>query len=182
MIPRAVDPVLNFIVQGGRYGPSTAQFRNSRMTIAKPPAPTEAISQRYPVCVEAIVVGLASVELPLVIRDVSRRGMSLAFANYAAAIDPRRVAVGAEVSINFKADIGGYQQRIKAQGEIRRRDSDGIGVRLVTVDPLVGAAMRGLILEAIAAHTEIARVMASPLDQSNGSEDHFVQVRLPRSA
>ena len=138
MIPRAVDPVLNFIVQGGRYGPSTAQFRNSRMTIAKPPAPTEEISPRYPVCVEAIVVGLASVELPLVIRDVSRRGMSLAFANYAAAIDPRRVAVG--------------------------------------------AAMRGLILEAIAAHTEIARVMASPLDQSNGSEDHFVQVRLPRSA
>ena len=138
MIPRAVDPVLNFIVQGGRYGPSTALFRNSRMTIAKPPAPTEEISPRYPVCVEAIVVGLASVELPLVIRDVSRRGMSLAFANYAAAIDPRRVAVR--------------------------------------------AAMRGLILEAIAAHTEIARVMASPLDQSNGSEDHFGQVRLPRSA
>ena len=57
-------------------------------------SPTEAISPRYPVCVEAIVVGLASVEPPLVIRDVSRRGMSLAFANYAAAIDPRRVAVG----------------------------------------------------------------------------------------
>ena len=78
MIPRAVDPVLNFIVQGGRYGPSTAQFRNSRMTIAKPPAPTEEISPRYPVCVEAIVVGLASVELPagdsrcLTARDVPR--------------------------------------------------------------------------------------------------------------
>ena len=156
------------------------------MAIVKPtpPAltPTEEISPRYPVRVEAIVVGLAAVELPLVIRDVSRRGMYLAFANYAAAIDPRRVAVGAEVSIFFKADIGGYQQRIKAQGEIRRRDSDGIGVRLVTVDPLVRAAMRGLILEAIAAHTEIARAMASPLDQSNASEDHLMQVRLPRSA
>ena len=87
------------LVQGGRYGPGTVLFRKLRITSAKPPAPTEETSQRYAVCIEAIVVGLASVELPLVICDVSRRGMSLAFANYAAAIDPRR-AVGARRTRN----------------------------------------------------------------------------------
>ena len=152
------------------------------MIIAKQPVAPQEISQRYPVRVEAIVVGLASVELPLVIRDVSRRGMYLAFANYAAAIDPRRVAVGAEIVITFKAEIGGYQQRVTARGEIRRRDADGIGVRLVTVEPVVRAALRNLILETIAAHTEIARAMASPSDHSNASEEPLVQVRFPRSA
>ena len=152
------------------------------MIIAKQPVAPQEISQRYPVRVEAIVVGLASVELPLVIRDVSRRGMYLAFANYAAAIDPRRVAVGAEIAITFKAEIGGYQQRVTARGEIRRRDADGIGVRLVTVEPVVRAALRNLILETIAAHTEIARAMASPPDHSNAPKEPLVQVRFPRSA
>ena len=152
------------------------------MTIGKQPASTEEISPRYPVRVDAIVVGLAAVELPLVIRDVSRRGMYLAFASYAAAVDPRRVVVGTQLAITFKAEIGGYQQRLTAQVEIRRRDADGLGVRLVTVDPILRDALRNLILQAIAAHTEIARSMASPLGQATELESPLEQVRLPRSA
>ncbi len=143
------------------------------------PAPTNVqIPQRHAVYVHAIVGGLGPTLIPLYIRDVSRRGMYLAFQGHAAAVDEQWVGIGAAIMIVFKATIDGHRQPVKVQAEIRRRDENGIGVRLVTRDESVLAALRSLVIDAMANRGKWAQVPT----QSAMPQDSPPKNNLPEKA
>ena len=116
----------------------------------RPAPPNDQIPQRHAVYVHAMVTGLGPISIPLFIRDISRRGMYIAFQGHAAAVDERWISVGAAITIAFKATIDGNRRPVKVQAEIRRRDENGIGVRLVTCEASVLAALRSLVIDAMA--------------------------------
>lgn len=116
------------------------------------------IPQRHTVRVPALVTGVGPALLPLFIHDVSRRGMYIAFQNHAAAIDEKWVSIGAAIAVTFNATIDGIRRPVKVQAQIRRRDEHGIGVRLVGCDEPVMAALRSLVLDAMAKRGERASI------------------------
>ena len=113
--------------------------------IAHPAASTEREQQRHAISIPAIVAGLAPNPLPLVIRNVSRQAMYLAFDHFAAAIDAQWAMIGTSVTITFKAITDGYLQRVTLKGEIQSRDPDGIDVKLEMPDNTVRTTLRDLI-------------------------------------
>lgn len=116
----------------------------------QPPASREQIPQRHAVSVQAMVSGLGASPIPLVIRDISRRGMYLVFDDHAAAIDERWLTPGAALTIDFTATLNGQRLRMSVQAQIRRRDQGGLGVRLSQADEPTLAALRSLVMEAMA--------------------------------
>ena len=119
--------------------------------------------QRHAVKVQAIVTGLAPSILPLVIREVSRRGMYIAFGTHAAAVDEEWAKIGANLKISFKATVDGYRQRITVYGQIKRIEPEGIGVRLVTSEETTLAALRSLVVDAIATRSAAPRAAHKPV-------------------
>ena len=119
--------------------------------------------QRHAVKVQAIVTGLAPSILPLVIREVSRRGMYIAFGTHAAAVDEEWAKIGANLKISFKVTVDGYRQRITVYGQIKRIEPEGIGVRLVTSEETTLAALRSLVVDAIATRSAAPRAAHKPV-------------------
>jgi Protein of unknown function (DUF1631) len=133
------------------------------------PAPTTQIQipQRHAVDVQAVVTGLGPSAFPLLIRDVSRRGMYLSLAGDGAGVAAQWITIGTAITIAFKALIDGQPCSFEVQAEIRRRDESGLGVRLVACDTSVKAALQSLVIEAMARRDPTTQVPSDAVTPAN---------------
>lgn len=151
---------------------------------ASPPPASGQLPQRHAVSVQAMVSGLGTTPVPLVIRDISRRGMYLVFDESSAAIDEQWLSHGAALTIEFAATVNGQRCRVSAHAQIRRRDRGGIGVRLSTQDDLIRSALRSLVMEAMATRDELAHISlpagpASKAEQTIAETEALLREHVP---
>lgn len=92
----------------------------------------------------ALVAGLASSVVPMIIREWWSGGIRLMFDGQAGAVDERWATIGAGVLITFKAMFNNQPRRVTIHGRIRKRDQNVIEAELLAIDTEALAALQSL--------------------------------------
>ncbi len=122
--------------------------------------------RRHAIHVDALLTGLGQRAYACTIRDCCSRGLRLAFGPSMLDSRPAELEHDIRVGVHFLVPVDEKMRHIDLHGRIARVFSNGLGVELLDVTPKVIAALRTIVLSAIAEQrlrvgTEPVRTLSS---------------------
>ncbi|MEZ5445649.1 MAG: hypothetical protein R3F45_07715 [Gammaproteobacteria bacterium] len=106
--------------------------------------------RRHAIHVDALLTGLGQRAYACTIRDCCSRGLRLAFGPSMLESRPAELEHDIRVGVHFLVPVEEKMKHIDLHGRVARVFSNGLGVELLEVTPKVIAALRTIVLSAVA--------------------------------
>jgi hypothetical protein len=106
--------------------------------------------RRHAIHVDALLTGLGQRAYACTIRDCCSRGLRLAFGPSMTENRPAELEHDIRIGVHFLVPVDEKMKHIDLQGRVARVFSNGLGVELLEVTPKVIAALRTIVLSAVA--------------------------------